>query len=64
MSKKEDFVASIASGYNPKGESITMGAAMLDGTAITGSHVKIPLKTMNRHTAILERIGQRIHVPR
>ncbi|GAK96261.1 hypothetical protein JCM19294_1774 [Nonlabens tegetincola] len=34
-----------------------MGAAMLDGEAITGSHVKIPLKTMNRHGLIAGATG-------
>lgn len=57
MSRKEDFTASIAAGYSPKGDSIIMGAAMLDGIAITGSHVKIPLKTMNRHGLIAGATG-------
>ncbi|PRP67224.1 helicase HerA-like domain-containing protein [Nonlabens agnitus] len=57
MSRKVDFVKSIEEGYSPKGDSIIMGAAMLDGTAITGAHVKIPLKTMNRHGLIAGATG-------
>ncbi len=57
MSNREKFTEVISTGYNPKGESIVMGAAMLDGEAITGSHVKIPLKTMNRHGLIAGATG-------
>ncbi|PQJ14251.1 MULTISPECIES: helicase HerA-like domain-containing protein [Nonlabens] len=57
MSNREKFTEVISTGYNPKGESIIMGAAMLDGEAITGSHVKIPLKTMNRHGLIAGATG-------
>ncbi|ALM21531.1 ATPase [Nonlabens sp. MIC269] len=57
MSNREKFIEVISTGYNPKGESIVMGAAMLDGEAITGSHVKIPLKTMNRHGLIAGATG-------
>lgn len=57
MSKKEDFHQSIINGYSPKGDSIIMGAAMLDGETITGAHVKIPLKTMNRHGLIAGATG-------
>ena len=34
-----------------------MGAAMLDGEAITGAHVKVPLKTLNRHGLIAGATG-------
>ncbi len=57
MSRQENFEKAILEGYSPKGESIIMGAAMLDGTAITGAHVKIPLKTMNRHGLIAGATG-------
>jgi DNA helicase HerA-like ATPase len=57
MSRKEDFIQSIQKGYHPKGESIIMGAAMLDGETINGAHVKIPLKTMNRHGLIAGATG-------
>ena len=49
MSRKEDFFKHITEGYQTKGEFITMGSAMLDGTTVKGAFVKIPLKTLNRH---------------
>lgn len=57
MSNKESFINSIQEGYNPKGDAITVGAAMLDGEAIASAHVKIPLKTMNRHGLIAGATG-------
>ncbi|MGI9530382.1 helicase HerA-like domain-containing protein [Lutimonas sp.] len=52
MSKKNEFVELIAEGYSSKGESITLGAAMLGDETLTGSLVNIPLKTINRHGLI------------
>lgn len=52
MANKNDFVDLIAQGYQSKGESITLGAAMLGDETLTGSLVKIPLKTINRHGLI------------
>ncbi|PIF00030.1 MAG: ATPase [Maribacter sp.] len=52
MSTKDDFFAHIEEGYTTKGDSITMGAAMLDGEAVTNALVKVPLKTLNRHGLI------------
>jgi DNA helicase HerA-like ATPase len=57
MSQREDFFKYITEGYNPKGDSIVMGAAMLDGETLTNAHVKIPLKTMNRHGLIAGATG-------
>ncbi|WP_340203109.1 helicase HerA-like domain-containing protein [Ascidiimonas sp. W6] len=57
MSKKEAFLNSITEGYQTKGDYITMGAAMLDGETITNAHVKIPLKTLNRHGLIAGATG-------
>ncbi len=57
MSTKEDFFAHIEKGYTTKGDFITMGAAMLDGKTVTGAHVKIPLKTLNRHGLIAGATG-------
>ncbi|WP_124981148.1 helicase HerA-like domain-containing protein [Nonlabens xiamenensis] len=57
MSKQESFFKHITESYQPKGRSITMGAAMIDGQALTGAHVKIPLKTMNRHGLIAGATG-------
>ena len=52
MASKKEFVDLIADGYKPKGESITLGAAMLGDETLTGSLVNIPLKTINRHGLI------------
>ncbi|NER10564.1 hypothetical protein SAMN06265375_102462 [Muriicola jejuensis] len=57
MGKKEDFFAHIEAGYTTKGDYISMGAAMLDGEAITNALVKIPLKTLNRHGLIAGATG-------
>jgi DNA helicase HerA-like ATPase len=57
MSKKETFLNTILEGYKTKGDYITMGAAMLDGETITNAHVKIPLKTLNRHGLIAGATG-------
>ncbi len=52
MASKNEFVDLIADGYKSKGESITLGAAMLGEETLTGSLVNIPLKTINRHGLI------------
>lgn len=52
MSTKDQFFSHIEKGYSTKGDFITMGAAMLDGEAVSNAHVKIPLKTLNRHGLI------------
>jgi len=57
MSKKEQFIDSIQNGYTFKGESIIMGGAMLDGECQTGSLVRIPLRTLNRHGLIAGATG-------
>ena len=57
MSKEQAFRDTIEKGYTFKGDSIILGAAMLDGKAITGAHVKIPLKMLNRHGLIAGATG-------
>lgn len=57
MTKKETFFEYINEGNTTKGDYITVGAAMLDGETVTGAHVKIPLKTMNRHGLIAGATG-------
>ncbi|MGC1206002.1 MAG: helicase HerA-like domain-containing protein [Flavobacteriaceae bacterium] len=57
MSAKETFFKYISEGNTTKGDFITVGAAMLDGETITNAHVKIPLKTMNRHGLIAGATG-------
>ena len=57
MGIKETFLDYINEGNITKGDFIPVGAAMLDGETITGAHVKIPLKTLNRHGLIAGATG-------
>lgn len=57
MSKKDVFSKQINEANSFKGDSIILGAAMLDGETITGAHVKMPLKTINRHGLIAGATG-------
>lgn len=57
MERKETFAAHINGGYACKGDSVVLGAAMLDGATLTGAHVKVPLSTMNRHGLIAGATG-------
>ncbi|MDR6846692.1 helicase HerA-like domain-containing protein [Flavobacterium granuli] len=57
MDKKENFIQQINEGYLTKGESITLGGAILDGEALADTFVKIPLKTLNRHGLIAGATG-------
>ena len=57
MSSKENFIQHINDGYTSKGDSIILGAALLNGEAVGETHVKIPLKTLNRHGLIAGATG-------
>ncbi len=57
MPLHDAFVSAIQQGYTFKGESIILGAAMLDKTAVDHLQVRIPLKTMNRHGLIAGATG-------
>ena len=57
MSKRDAFFEHIEQGYSCKGDFIIMGAAMQDGETVTGAHVKVPLKTLNRHGLIAGATG-------
>jgi DNA helicase HerA-like ATPase len=57
MSTKDSFIQAIADGYATKGDSIILGAGMLDGEPIAEAQVKIPLKTLNRHGLIAGATG-------
>ena len=57
MVSKEEFFEQIENGYATKGDYITMGAAMLNGEAMTNALVKVPLKTLNRHGLIAGATG-------
>lgn len=57
MSETKYFRKTINDGYAFEGESITLGAAMLNGEAVGEANVKIPLKTLNRHGLIAGATG-------
>lgn len=57
MADKNAFIKTITDGYTFKGDSIIIGGAMLDGEALTGTLVKAPLKTFNRHGLIAGATG-------
>ncbi|MCH2224297.1 MAG: DUF853 domain-containing protein, partial [Crocinitomicaceae bacterium] len=57
MSKTVKFQENIQNGHTFKGDFITIGGAMLDGEPVPDSHVKIALKTLNRHGLIAGATG-------
>lgn len=57
MEDIQKFSEEITNGYTFKGDSITLGAAMLDGNAQKGVFIKAPLKTFNRHGLIAGATG-------
>ena len=57
MNKIEKFTEEITQGYQSKGESILLGGAILDGETLNNAHIKIPLKTLNRHGLIAGATG-------
>ncbi len=54
---KDKFIEEMTQGYTFKGDFITLGGAMLEGECQTGTHVKLPLKTFNRHGLIAGATG-------
>lgn len=57
MSTKDNFIQHINDGYTTKGDSILLGAAILEKEPIGETQVKIPLKTLNRHGLIAGATG-------
>ncbi|MBZ0201484.1 MAG: DUF853 domain-containing protein [Ignavibacteria bacterium] len=57
MADKEKFIQEINEGYKFKGEFITLGASIFGGEVLTGTLIKLPLKTMNRHGLIAGATG-------
>ncbi|MBT8220385.1 MAG: DUF853 domain-containing protein [Bacteroidia bacterium] len=57
MSYKDKFEKVIEEGYTFKGDHIILGGAMLDAECVTGSMVKLPLRTLNRHGLIAGATG-------
>lgn len=54
---KEKFIQHIQTGYTFKGETIQLGAAMLNGEVIAECVIHLPLKTFNRHGLIAGATG-------
>lgn len=57
MADTTRLLETINTGYQAKGNTITLGTAMLNGEPVEGAFVKIPLKTMNRHGLIAGATG-------
>lgn len=57
MSNKDAFISAIKNGYTFKGETIKIGAAMLNGEVIPEAEIFLPLKTMNRHGLVAGATG-------
>lgn len=57
MSRQNQFREHIQNGYAFKGEYLTLGAALLDGTPQSDCPIHIPLKTLNRHGLIAGATG-------
>lgn len=54
---RDNFIQAIQQGYQFKGESAKLGAAMLDGEVVPEASVFLSLKTMNRHGLIAGATG-------
>jgi DNA helicase HerA-like ATPase len=57
MSNEDQFRQTIEEGYTFKGPSFVLGGAMLGEETLTGSMVRIPLGTLNRHGLIAGATG-------
>lgn len=57
MSRKESFIEAFNKGYTFKGDSVKIGAAMLDGEVVSEAGVFLPLRTLNRHGLIAGATG-------
>lgn len=57
MADSSKFLEIVNTGYTFKGESFKIGAAMLDGSVVSGADVRIPFKTLNRHGLIAGATG-------
>lgn len=57
MSGSNAFLDTISSGYQFKGDSIILGAAMHEGVCQTDCLVSVPMKTLNRHGLIAGATG-------
>jgi DNA helicase HerA-like ATPase len=55
--KKASFQSYIQTNFTTKGDYIVMGNAILEGESIVDTHIKLPLKTLNRHGMIAGATG-------
>jgi len=57
MSDQAKFLQAVKDGYTFKSESVKIGIGVLDGKAVSGADINLPLKTMNRHGLIAGATG-------
>nr|MCU0365883.1 DUF853 domain-containing protein [Bacteroidales bacterium] len=57
MSRRDIFSSYINDGYACKGDYIILGGAIFEGEAVADSHIRVPLKTLNRHGLIAGATG-------
>ncbi|MGE0567358.1 MAG: helicase HerA-like domain-containing protein [Bacteroidia bacterium] len=57
MSRKDSFIKCIQEGYAVKGESLYLGASILDREILSEAEIQIPTKTLNRHGLIAGATG-------
>ncbi len=57
MSDQAKFLQAVKNGYTFKSESVKIGIGVLDGKAVAGADINLPLKTMNRHGLIAGATG-------
>jgi DNA helicase HerA-like ATPase len=57
MAEVAAFKEQVNQGYQFKGEHFQLGIAMLDGQAVEGTPVLVPLQTMNRHGLVAGATG-------
>lgn len=57
MDNKESFIEAIKNGYSFKGETIKIGAGILNGEVIPEAKIFLPLSTLNRHGLIAGATG-------
>ena len=57
MENKDEFIQAVKTGYTFKGDSVKIGAGMLDGEVISEAGIYLPLKTLNRHGLIAGATG-------
>ena len=57
MSDQAKFLQAVKGGYTFKSESVKIGIGVLDGKAVAGADINLPLRTMNRHGLIAGATG-------